>query len=150
MDVQTYDHQIYRYLDGGDSLHSIKDDECNVAYRLSRKLAEFPKLEICYRFLEKQRQLSAEAYHTGRESRVVTTLTLLKPHLSWCVDVFIDILENTFSDFAFACLDTKVFEGVRGSIPGMEPRLPRGKGRMGSEDYDTEDYDDYVEAQDDV
>ncbi|GKB17334.1 proteasome subunit beta type-7-B-like protein [Tanacetum coccineum] len=28
-----------------------------------------------------QRQLSAEAYHTGRESRVVTTLTLLKPHL---------------------------------------------------------------------
>nr|GEU56574.1 D-glycerate 3-kinase, chloroplastic-like [Tanacetum cinerariifolium] len=28
----------------------------------------------------RQRQLSAEAYHTGRESRVVTTLTLLKPH----------------------------------------------------------------------
>ncbi|GJU33604.1 proteasome subunit beta type-7-B-like protein [Tanacetum coccineum] len=28
-----------------------------------------------------QRQLSAEAYHTGRESRVVTTLTLLKSHL---------------------------------------------------------------------
>ncbi|GKC60250.1 hypothetical protein Tco_1087848 [Tanacetum coccineum] len=52
MDVQAYDHQIYRYLDGGDSLHSTKDDECIVAYRLSRKQAEFPKLEICHRFLE--------------------------------------------------------------------------------------------------
>nr|GEZ27186.1 protein FAR-RED impaired response 1-like [Tanacetum cinerariifolium] len=44
--------EIYRYLDGGDSLHSIKDDECIVAYRLSRKQVEFPKLEICHRFLE--------------------------------------------------------------------------------------------------
>ncbi|GKE38421.1 hypothetical protein Tco_1461826, partial [Tanacetum coccineum] len=49
---KAYDHQIYRYLDGGDSLHSTKDDECIVAYRLSRKQAKFPKLEICHRFLE--------------------------------------------------------------------------------------------------
>ncbi|GKE39506.1 hypothetical protein Tco_1462911 [Tanacetum coccineum] len=26
--AEAYDHQIYRYLDGGDSLHSTKDDEC--------------------------------------------------------------------------------------------------------------------------
>nr|GEU78599.1 hypothetical protein [Tanacetum cinerariifolium] len=26
--TEAYDHQIYRYLDGGDSLHSTKDDEC--------------------------------------------------------------------------------------------------------------------------
>ncbi|GKE20714.1 ubiquitin carboxyl-terminal hydrolase 9-like protein [Tanacetum coccineum] len=28
--AEAYDHQIYRYLDGGDSLHSTKDDECIV------------------------------------------------------------------------------------------------------------------------
>ncbi|PWA90113.1 peptidase C19, ubiquitin carboxyl-terminal hydrolase [Artemisia annua] len=50
--AEAYDYQIYRYFDSNDSLHSIKDDECIVAYRLSRKQAEFPKLEICHRFLE--------------------------------------------------------------------------------------------------
>ncbi|KAJ9549733.1 hypothetical protein OSB04_022276 [Centaurea solstitialis] len=50
--AEVYDHHIYRYLDNGDSLHIIKDDECIVAYRLSKKQAEFPKLEICHRYLE--------------------------------------------------------------------------------------------------
>ncbi|GJY09608.1 hypothetical protein Tco_0377793 [Tanacetum coccineum] len=44
-------------------------------------------------------------------------------------------------------MNARVSEGVRGSIPGMEPGLPRGKDHM--EDYDTEDYEDYDEAQDD-
>nr|GEV17724.1 ubiquitin carboxyl-terminal hydrolase 9-like [Tanacetum cinerariifolium] len=52
-EILAYDHQIYRYLDGGDSFHSTKDDECIVAYRLSKKQAKFCKLEICHRFLEK-------------------------------------------------------------------------------------------------
>ncbi|PWA63636.1 hypothetical protein CTI12_AA350230 [Artemisia annua] len=43
------DHQTYRYLDSGDSLHSIKDYECIVIYRLSRTQAEFSRLEICHR-----------------------------------------------------------------------------------------------------
>lgn len=50
---KVYDYKIYRYLDSGESLHSIKDDECIVAYRLSKKQAEFPMLEICHRYLEK-------------------------------------------------------------------------------------------------
>lgn len=50
--AEVYDHHIYRYLENGDSLHTIKDDECIVAYRLSKKQAEFPKLEICHRYLE--------------------------------------------------------------------------------------------------
>ncbi|XP_024994981.1 ubiquitin carboxyl-terminal hydrolase 9-like isoform X1 [Cynara cardunculus var. scolymus] len=50
--AEVYEHHIYRYLENGDSLHTIKDDECIVAYRLSKKQAEFPKLEICHRYLE--------------------------------------------------------------------------------------------------
>ncbi|KAJ0565226.1 putative ubiquitinyl hydrolase 1 [Helianthus annuus] len=50
--AEVYEHKIYRYLDNGESLHTIKDDECIVAYRLSKKHAEFPMLEICHRYLE--------------------------------------------------------------------------------------------------
>lgn len=50
--AEIYDYGIYRYLESGDSLHTIKDDEYIVAYRLSKKQSEFPKLEICHRFLE--------------------------------------------------------------------------------------------------
>ncbi|GJT11841.1 kinesin-like protein KIN-14B [Tanacetum coccineum] len=65
--------------------------------------------------LEPLYQLSAEAYHTGRESRVVTTLTLLKPHL-----------------FRYQGHVSAYFKDE------------------GIEDYDTKDYDNYVEAQDDI
>ncbi|XP_035842496.1 ubiquitin carboxyl-terminal hydrolase 9 isoform X2 [Helianthus annuus] len=50
--AEVYEHKIYRYLDNGESLPSIKDDECIVAYRLSKKHAELPMLEICHRYLE--------------------------------------------------------------------------------------------------
>ncbi|XP_071703155.1 ubiquitin carboxyl-terminal hydrolase 9-like [Rutidosis leptorrhynchoides] len=50
--AEVYDHHVYRYLDSGDSLHTIKDDECLVAYRLPKKQTEFPKLEICHRYRE--------------------------------------------------------------------------------------------------
>lgn len=50
--AEVYEHHIYRYLENGDSLHSIKDDECIVAYKFSKKQAEFPMLEICHRYLE--------------------------------------------------------------------------------------------------
>nr|GEV02347.1 hypothetical protein [Tanacetum cinerariifolium] len=39
--AEAYDHQIYHYLDGGDSLYSTKDDECIIAYRLSRNKLNF-------------------------------------------------------------------------------------------------------------
>ncbi|KAL8266622.1 hypothetical protein R6Q59_003966 [Mikania micrantha] len=50
--AEVYEHKIHRYFDDGESLHSIRDNECIVAYRLSKKQAEFPKLEICHRYLE--------------------------------------------------------------------------------------------------
>ncbi|KAL8207878.1 hypothetical protein R6Q57_007290 [Mikania cordata] len=50
--AEVYNHKIFRYLDNGELLHTIKDDECIVAYRLSKKQAEFPMLEICHRYLE--------------------------------------------------------------------------------------------------
>ncbi|XP_076903003.1 ubiquitin carboxyl-terminal hydrolase 9-like [Bidens hawaiensis] len=50
--AEVYDYKIYRYLDSAELLHSIKDDECIVAYRLSKKQAEFPLLEICHRYIE--------------------------------------------------------------------------------------------------
>lgn len=50
--AEVYDHGIYRYLESGDSLHTVKDDEYIVAYRLTKKQAEFPKLEISHRYLE--------------------------------------------------------------------------------------------------
>ncbi|KAI3710591.1 hypothetical protein L2E82_40375 [Cichorium intybus] len=50
--AEVYDHDIYRFLENGDSLHTIKDDECIVAYRFLKKQSEFPKLVICHRYLE--------------------------------------------------------------------------------------------------
>ncbi|XP_023770478.1 ubiquitin carboxyl-terminal hydrolase 9 [Lactuca sativa] len=50
--AEVYDHGIYKLLENGDSLHTVKDEEFIVAYRLSKKQSEFPKLEICHRYLE--------------------------------------------------------------------------------------------------
>nr|XP_043638902.1 ubiquitin carboxyl-terminal hydrolase 9-like [Erigeron canadensis] len=62
--AEVYDHYIYRYLENGDLLHTIKDDECIVAYRLSKIQAEFSKLEICHRYLENSKVGERKKYLT--------------------------------------------------------------------------------------
>ncbi|XAR70110.1 Ubiquitinyl hydrolase 1 [Bertholletia excelsa] len=52
--AEVYEHRIYRYFESPfEILTSIKDDEYIVAYRLPKKWAEFTRLEICHRYLEK-------------------------------------------------------------------------------------------------
>ncbi|KAI3693730.1 hypothetical protein L1987_76682 [Smallanthus sonchifolius] len=50
--AEVYEHRIYRYLDNEESLDAIKDDDRIVAYRLSKKQAELPMLEISHRYHE--------------------------------------------------------------------------------------------------
>nr|GEW00183.1 hypothetical protein [Tanacetum cinerariifolium] len=48
--TEAYDHQIYRYLDGGDSLHSTKDDECIELKSMFEKQAEVEKFDLIQTF----------------------------------------------------------------------------------------------------
>ncbi|CAI9274637.1 unnamed protein product [Lactuca saligna] len=64
--AEVYDHGIYKLLENGDSLHTIKDEEFIVAYRLPKKQSEFPKLEICHRYLENSK--------AGERKRFLTPL----------------------------------------------------------------------------
>nr|GME00539.1 ubiquitin carboxyl-terminal hydrolase 9 [Ipomoea batatas] len=70
--AEVYDHRIFRYLDNSsDQLHSIKDDEHIVAYRLPKRAARLTKLEICHRFLEK---CSIDSSKAGERKLFLTPL----------------------------------------------------------------------------
>ncbi|RAL53471.1 hypothetical protein DM860_007143 [Cuscuta australis] len=52
--AEVYQHRIFRYLENSsDPLHSIKDDDQIVAYRLPKRAARLAKLEVCHRFIDK-------------------------------------------------------------------------------------------------
>ncbi|KAK9076616.1 hypothetical protein SSX86_004950 [Deinandra increscens subsp. villosa] len=62
--AEVYEHKIFRYLDDEESLHPIRDDDCIVAYRLSKKQAEFSLLEICHRYIENTEPVERKRFLT--------------------------------------------------------------------------------------
>ncbi|KAH9617823.1 hypothetical protein KSS87_005885 [Heliosperma pusillum] len=81
--AEVYDHKIYRFLEKPlESLHSIKDDEHIVAYRIPKKRAGYKRLEIVHWSPEKKLLGSPLVSYLREESTVSDVVIAIKNALS--------------------------------------------------------------------